>query len=279
MKNTKILVPTDFSDCANNAFNYAVGLANDIGAELILMHSIIYKDTSLSNSIAKEKQNTEIFNKTKESLDVNLAYAKEKYPDLEIRTVIDAGVPELSLSSVMDSEKVDYIVMGTEGSSGVKASIFGSFTSNVLLIAPCPVFTIPASAKYRSFNNVTLATEMDDSEIKALAVAVELCKNFKSNITFYNVNSNNEAQQVILDKFKTAIEPLVESLPIQYVTKESDDILTAIEEHLCETNPDLIITLGKERSFFESLFGKKITKQLCLHTSVPLLSFPATDKK
>ncbi|HEY1188942.1 MAG TPA: universal stress protein, partial [Gemmata sp.] len=36
----RILVPTDFSDCATKAVRYAVELADKLGAELVLLHVV-----------------------------------------------------------------------------------------------------------------------------------------------------------------------------------------------------------------------------------------------
>lgn len=274
MDKTKILVPTDFSACAHNALDYAIGYASDIDAEIILLHSIVYNDNTFISASTLEEENTQRYNKAKDSIDKELSYIKSKNPHLEIRSELDAENAELAITSLIDREKVDLIIMGTEGASGLKTAIFGSFTNNVLLISPVPVFTIPTTAIYKEVKYMVCATEMDESEKPAIQETVKLAEEKNALLVFYNVNSKEEEQRTKFSRFQKYIKTITSHPLIDYVIVESSDVLGSIEGYVCEKNPDLVVTLGKERSFFDKMFGKKITKQLCLHTSIPLLSFP-----
>jgi nucleotide-binding universal stress UspA family protein len=274
MDKIKILVPTDFSACAHNALDYAIGLAGEIDAEIMLLHSIVYNDTTFISASSKEEENTKRYNDTKDSIDKELSYIKSKNPDLEVRSELDAENAELAIATLTEKEKIDYIIMGTEGASGLKAAIFGSFTNSVLLISSVPVFTIPGTATYKGIKYIVCTTEMDESEKSSIKEVIKLAEDKNALLVFYNVNSNEEEQRTKFSKFQKYIKTISDHPLIDYVIVESSDILESIEGYVCEKNPDLVITLGKERSFFDKMFGKKVTKQLCLHTSVPLLSFP-----
>lgn len=50
----KILVPTDFSAYSQNALNYAIGLAQDMGASLHLLHTyVVHASTDMLISIER----------------------------------------------------------------------------------------------------------------------------------------------------------------------------------------------------------------------------------
>ena len=278
MDRIKILVPTDFSACAHNALDYAIGLASEMDAEIIIMHSIVYNDTSFISAASKEEENTRRYNSAKESIDKELSYIKSKNPNLEARSELDAENAELAITTIVDHEKINYIVMGTEGASDLKSAIFGSFTNSVLLISSIPVFTIPVTASYKGFKYMVCTTEMDESEKASIKEIIKLAEEKDSLLVFYNVNSDEDEQRTKFTKFQKYIKSLTNHPLIDYVVVESSDILESIEGYVCEKNPDLVVTLGKERSLFDKMFGKRVTKQLCLHTSVPLLSFPAHYK-
>ena len=74
MDRLKILVPTDFSESAHNALDYAIGFAGDMNAEIILMHSIIYNDSGFMSASSKEEENTRRYNYAKYQLDKESAY-------------------------------------------------------------------------------------------------------------------------------------------------------------------------------------------------------------
>lgn len=275
---TKILVPTDFSSFARNALDYALGLSADFNGEIILMHSILYNDSAFIGDKSIEEENEKRYREAEELLSQEVEYSKKKNQAIPVKPILKSGPADISVSSVIDSEKIDYVVMGTEGASGLQATIFGSFTSNVLNFSPCPVFTIPKTGTYRSLKNIVCTTEMEESETNALKHTLMIAEKSGAAITFYNANANEEAQRIDFYKFQKKIEGLTSSKLIDYVTVESNDILEAIERYVCEAQPDLIVTLGKERNFFDKLFGKKVTKQLCLHSTIPLLSFPNNFK-
>jgi nucleotide-binding universal stress UspA family protein len=275
MEKIKILVPTDFSECATNALNFALGLADRLNAELIILHSIIYNDRAFVNSKSKEIENTKLFNRAKENLDNTLQYARNKNSTISIKEVLDGGTPESSLEIILHDEQIDYVVMGTEGASGLKAAVFGSFTSNVLSISPCPVFTIPNASQFTKIENIVCATEMDVSENKALIESFDFAKKFNATITYFNVDADKNEQEILLNQFQKRVSYITDYPSIRYSLVESNDIIKAIDTYVRENNPDLIITLGKERDFFDQLFGKKVTKQLCMHTTIPLLSYPS----
>jgi nucleotide-binding universal stress UspA family protein len=275
MEKLKILVPTDFSDCAINALNFAVEIAEQLKADLTILHSIVYSERSFKNSQAREAFNTNLYNTAKENLDSAVAYARTKNKSLSIKSILDGGTPGHTIETILHQLKIDYVDMGTEGVSGFKAAVFGSFTSHVLSISPCPVFTIPLVGNFGEIRNILCATEMDYSENKAILETLELAKNLDATITFFNVNEDKMEQEVLFKKFQKKISSITDYPAIKFSLAESNDIIGSIEEYVIENNPDLIVTLGKEHNIFDTLFGKKITKKLSMHTTVPLLSYPS----
>ena len=62
------------------------------------------------------------------------------FPKLETR--VEVGVPAKMILEFADREKIDLIVMGTQGRKGVKLALLGSVAARVVQAAPCPVVTI-----------------------------------------------------------------------------------------------------------------------------------------
>lgn len=274
MKRPKILVPTDFSEYAQNALKYAIGLAKDLEGELVLLHVILYNDSIFRMPGKKAEANTRKYNQAKGQLDEAMSFVKKTCAGLPVKDILDADLAERAIVNAIDAESIDYVVMGTHGASGLRDKIFGSFTSNVLLVSSCPVFTVPASADFSSIQTIVCATEMHDSENRALTRSLELAERFKAEIIFLNVGADVDQQVQQFVHFQKKVRQLTSYPKLDYATVESKDVPGAIENYVTWKNPDLVITLGKERSFFDQLFGEKVTKKLSLHTQIPLLSFP-----
>jgi nucleotide-binding universal stress UspA family protein len=58
--------------------------------------------------------------------------------------LLDIGSTHEQIVRFANAQKVDIIVMGTHGRSGVARAILGSIASRVLASARCPVMTVRA---------------------------------------------------------------------------------------------------------------------------------------
>jgi len=278
MNQIKILVPTNFTAISYNSIDYAIGLAGELNAELILVHQITYKDSQFINLGETEAENTRRYNSATLQLQQSQKYVKERQPDLKVNVVLNTGPFQYIIEEVIKS-KIDYIVIGTPGDTGIKSVILGSYTSDVISKSVCPVFTVPPISKYKKIENILCATDFHKSEIISINELIKLSFNFNASITFYNVNPDKEKQKIKFDRFQAKIKDIVGVESLKYFLSNSSEVVHSIEEYVSEKNPDIIVTLGKRRQLFDRIFGEHVTKKLSLHTHIPLLSFPSSSSE
>ena len=144
----KILVPTDFSLTSERAMSMAVRIASKYSAEIILLH--VFSDFNVEEAvhwtsyISTDKTEAEleekIFKRANEELDVFIG----KFPlgDLKVRPVVLNDKPHDGIVDLAEDEKVDLIVMGTHGRTGVSHLLLGSTAEKVVRSAACPVLTV-----------------------------------------------------------------------------------------------------------------------------------------
>jgi len=138
-----VLVPIDFSACADEALNYAIALAHKLQARLTLLHVIhavplwsegdmglALPDAYLRESEAQGKQ----------SLEQRRQRAQEAGVQADILTV--HGVPFQSILDTARDQQIDLIVLGTHGRTGLQRVLLGSVAEKVVRLAPCPVLTV-----------------------------------------------------------------------------------------------------------------------------------------
>jgi universal stress protein A len=132
----KILAPTDFSELSAKGVRYACQLANDIGAELIVINTVLLDESNTidKREMAQHKQRLDDFVATK---------IADGGVDLKIRKVVDAGQPYTAIVDCADKEGIDLIVMSSHGRSGLSRMLIGSVTDKVLRGSPCPVLVVP----------------------------------------------------------------------------------------------------------------------------------------
>jgi nucleotide-binding universal stress UspA family protein len=138
----KILVPTDFSAHADEAFRVAHSLARMIGAQVVLFH------VARAPAVVSEGGRF-LANPGKESAE-NLweRFQSIQLADPKVRVeheVIVADSPRAShVLEILDKLGCDLIVMGTHGRSWLKHRLFGSVTEEVVRRAHCPVMVVKA---------------------------------------------------------------------------------------------------------------------------------------
>ena len=140
----KILVPTDFSAHADEAFRVAHVLARAIGAEVILFH--------VAQPPAVVSEGGRLLTDPRKGTTANLwdRFQTILPNDASVRVtheVIVADRPGAAhILDILDKLGCDLIVMGTHGRSWLKHLLFGSVTEEVMRLARCPVMVVKAPA-------------------------------------------------------------------------------------------------------------------------------------
>jgi nucleotide-binding universal stress UspA family protein len=134
-----ILVPIDFSECSRNAIRYAVPLAQQFGAKLILLEVARFEYAgSETDDLELPLLERKVVDAYRRRLD---ELAKREIRDAAYQVQVSIGKTVPNIISVAKSAKADLIVISTHGCSG-NDSIVGSTTERVVRHAPCPVLVV-----------------------------------------------------------------------------------------------------------------------------------------
>jgi nucleotide-binding universal stress UspA family protein len=139
----RIVVPTDFSSCAEAAWALAQRLAESSGAELVLAHVLaeapLYGEGPFS--MEKVRRVYDLARKWgEEHVEQWVAAARDK--GLTARGVLRTGVPYREILALATDERADLVVIGTHGRGGLDRALLGSVADRVVRLAPCPVLTV-----------------------------------------------------------------------------------------------------------------------------------------
>ena len=167
---TRILVPTDFGDPADAAFEYAQALARRIGTSVHLLH--VFEDPFQAAGISNEIYGVlpaEARETMLRDAEARLGYRALSAEDAEVHatTAIVTGEPSRAIVDYATVHKFDLIVMGTHGRRGVAHLFVGSVAERVVRTAPCPVLTVRA---------LTAAGEQDQAHADVRAIAAETAR-------------------------------------------------------------------------------------------------------
>lgn len=139
----RIVVPTDFSDCAEEAWALAQRIAAAPGSEVVLAHVFVeppvYGESSLAAGTAWETFE-EARTWVADELEKWAAGARAKC--ITVRTVMRTGSPAGEIVGLATEERADVVVIGTHGRGGIGRALLGSVADRVVRLAPCPVLTV-----------------------------------------------------------------------------------------------------------------------------------------
>jgi nucleotide-binding universal stress UspA family protein len=139
-----ILVPTDFSAIANEAFRSAGMLAASFGARIIAVHVQEESVSWLIDDYTSIDELRKVAELDRKDLRARLEEtAKTHLPDgVEIELCVPAGTPHVEISRLAELKEVDVIVMATHGRGFISQLLLGSTTEQVIKRSPCPVFVV-----------------------------------------------------------------------------------------------------------------------------------------
>ena len=140
-----ILLPTDFSECANYALSYAASLARSASASIICVHVIEPVVPTVGyTGMTEPLPMTDLSEQLEESAERELPKigACDECAGLEIEEVIAHGDAAAEIVRVARERKVDLIVIASHGRTGLGRILFGSTAESVVRHAPCPVLVV-----------------------------------------------------------------------------------------------------------------------------------------
>ncbi|RAU82505.1 universal stress protein [Pontibacter arcticus] len=276
----KILCPTDFSDTSEKAVAYAVAIAQQAGAHLLLLHVVHLPivDTSETALVASEL------------LSEQMRFAENKLSAMcsQINSVVGATdsagftcdyvVKEALLTDVArhltKEQGYDLIVMGTTGCDNtVEELLIGSNTEAVMEEVKSPVLSVPTTAVMPPvFRKIIYASDYDQEDKLAIAEVIKLGSLFNADIDVVHVIK--EADETIEEKDAAVLNDLHESfpgVPLSFqvvVNKRRDD---GLRDYYSKANGNMMVVLRREKGFLKELFSQSLAEKLTYQAEVPLL--------
>ena len=265
----KILIPTDFSQVADNALAYAVELGAPFQSKLLLYHVYHVSKVDYNRDYAPDEQP---FKKQVErKMELSLLKFGEQVATkgLSMESQVRREPIMALFDRKVEEHRVDAIVMGSKGATGFKKVIFGSVAATALNMAKVPVFVIPPEPFSFPIRNMVLA--IDDQAISktTLLPLQRIASAFGAKVTVVTVKSNTSPSSAPRTKLSMGeLDASYHELP------SSGSINDALNAYIKQTDCDILCMIRRERGFFERLFQGSTTINQAYDSQRPLLVLP-----
>jgi nucleotide-binding universal stress UspA family protein len=265
-----ILVPTDFSNNANNALKYANDFAKAIKNKIVLLHSylpLVGKYNMISGIVAED------IAIQKKSSEKKLEKVSSKYVKVPSSHLVKIGDPIDEIIDAAQKSKSQLIIMGTHGASGLKRILFGSNTSDVISKSNIPVLAIPQRYRFKKINTIVYATDLNNT-INELKHIIPIAKQLNATIEVlnlnYSYNLNEDKKQVVEKKIKALSYKKIKLIE-QKATLEQT-MIEQIKKYLIKSKPQLLVMFPEDKDWFDKIFISSKTEELANQIKLPLLS-------
>ena len=273
----RILFPTDFSDTANNAFVHALEFANKVNGELILLHTFnlpVYDNQFFPENYAIIYESMELaqFEMFKGEIPKLRAIAEERNLDkikLSHRLMDGDLLPNIKKSIKVD--KIDFVVMGTAGSTGWEAFFLGTNTGSVITGIDVPMLCVPLEAKFEKIEIIGFTTRFRPKDKKALKLVLKIAKKSNAKVKCLYVKTiKSDVELTTIASWETEFA----AEPIDFYIVEDENVESVILDFIMYKEVDILTMLTYKRGFFEGLFNPSLTKKIAINNEIPILAIP-----
>ena len=270
-----ILVPTDFSDTANRARDYAIQLAQELDAQIILLNTyhIPYSGASAGTLVNLDKVALE---ESEKSMSNQIEYLNMHYSNISFKTLCKPGLLVDSVGRIGKNKEVDLIVMGTNGASGLLENYLGSNTSELIGSINIPIIVVPSETTYNFPKRIVVANDLEESgEDELFDSLKEIGLKTGASIDFLFIVTEENQAETKINRLKSAeFDAEFDAKYHPFHFKENDKVEEGILEYVEENSFDLLVLTAHQRGFWEGLFHKSVSKSLVKNASLPILVLP-----
>ncbi|WP_179344300.1 universal stress protein [Winogradskyella ursingii] len=270
----KILVPTDFSEQADNALKVAAMLAKKHNAEIYLLHMMEIPMQQIDPINAHSDVPEALF---------FMKLAHKRFEDLmssdflEGITVHETVKADITFNEIKETCKefdIDLIVMGSHGASGLKEMFIGSNAEKVVRTSDVPVLVIKNEHKTFDISKFVFASDFQNDNKETYLQAVKFAKMFGSKIHLLMVNTANN--------FLTSYDAMArindfisgQDFKNYTITIHNDlSVEQGILNFSSEIDADLIGISTHGRQGIAHFFNSSISEDLVNHASRPVITF------
>jgi nucleotide-binding universal stress UspA family protein len=224
-----IVVPTDFSDCAEAAVARAVALAKLDDAAVHLLHAVGMPIVSGSFEVSVPGA---IWEGLRRGAEERLEETRKAVEAAGLATVTaevsDGMDPARATQRAVEAHDADLVVMGTHGYGGLKRAVLGSVAERTIRSATCPVLAVKgeAAAAAGSFASLLVALDFSAHSDLALDAAASLASRFGA--ALHVVHALELPQAYVPYAWSAALGVELD----QSIRDAADEQLAAVEERL-----------------------------------------------
>ena len=270
----QILVPTDFSDYAENALKAAASIARKNNCDIFLLH-LLELPHQMNDAVTEGHSIPELMLFVRKANEKLLEIKEQPY--LKGISVHESIQFDKAFKGILDFNKkneIDLIVMGSHGHSGVEDTLIGSTTEKIVKISEIPVLVIKKDIPNFTFDNFVFASDFTTETEKPFQKMIEFAKLFNAHLHLVMISTPNSFKttadaDAIMKKLTNTFEIEKYSTHLYNDTNIENGIINFSNN----INADLIGLCTHGRTRFAQFFKGSVSNDFVNHAIKPVITF------
>lgn len=272
----KIIVPVDFSEYSENALQTASFLAKKHKSEIIILHVLELSTALRIQSERYTKQEVLFFLKLAENKMEKLL-KKDYLQGVKTSSRIEFHNLFEELNELAEKEKVDLIVMGSQGATGLKELFVGSNTEKVVRKSSVPVLVVKEKPVEVDFKTAVFACDFSEKGIKPYKKVKKILEKLECDLQLLHVNtpyenfrSTRETEKKVFDFLMDVEGNLSKTHDVIYVSDYS--VEKGILDYANLNNVDLIVIATHGRKGLAHFMEGSISEDVANRSVIPVMT-------
>lgn len=271
-----VVIPTDFSDNARHAIDYALQLYKCERTKFYFLHAYadeVYGPFKKNDKGSLETRKKDVKCATNDKLTELLegiraetGNPKHTYEALSFcESLVDA------VNDFVNQSNADLVIMGTRGQTADKKISFGSHTVQVFKYVQCPVLAIPEGYLYQKPRKILFPTDfMMPYKRRELKLLNSIASEFKSEVHCLYISDFEAMSHRQLDN-QLFIKETLSDAYLFFDQTPVRNKAEAIRDTISEGGFNFLVMVNSRHSFLEDMLYRSTVDELGLHIEVPFL--------
>lgn len=276
MKN--ILLPTDFSENSWNAIKYALHFFEKTKCNFYLLHVNRLSDIAINDAhyvMTQDVIEDTYIKPSREQLKQILKRISKELPkktNHKFYTITDNNFFIESIRKQVEEKKIDTIVVGTKGATGLKKYIVGSNTGDIITKVHCTTLVIPENTTYTKPKEIAFPTDYSLLyNLEVLEPISETLNTFKAALRVLHITKKQEDLNISQQKNKELLEDYFNTQEHSFHFLTGKKVEDAVQCFVQSRDINMIVMVAKNLNYFQKILFHPTVEEISYHTDVPFL--------
>lgn len=270
----RILIPTDFSENSWNALIYGLELFKKEPCTFYLLNISPIPPYSGSGSSVKVMVEDKVLIQAKRSLKILLERI-ETYTKNDLYKFVTIANYDFFVDGIkreIKEKKIDLIIMGTKGASGLKAVTMGSNTGDVITKVQCPLLAVPENTRFTSPKEIAFPTDYQTGyDLKVLDMLIFMANLHRSALRIVHISKKGEILTKEQQNNKEFLNDYLRGIDHSFHSLTGTKIEAAVQCFIESRDIAMVAMVAKNINFFQRILFRPKVEEISYHTDVPFL--------